>query len=352
MSDLIERSRPEPEGLDAEWTPEVQTDILREVTGPDRRPRYDLHPVRRRALVAVAAVAGLMLVAVPVMVPGWFQSTAAAVPLNSLADKTSLTTAPMWAEGQFLHVQTVSRQDDSGPDSEMPIHESLVRDDWITPDGWRWSQRVIDSSNMPGATERFIFPPLDGWMRPGYAATMPTEPHALDAFLRARALGSSSQDEAVFVAIGDMLKAEAAPPAQRSAAIRALALNPKVTVANGVDPTGRATLVVTFVDENTRPGVRQVLFLDGATGDLMGEARYHASGSYVATVTVREVVDALPDAIAKELGTEKVVNVGNTEPVSYPGPVDPTPVPSQTYTPKPISDETRNPTPSPESTTR
>ena len=43
-------------------------------------------------------------------------------------------------------------------------------------------------------------------MRPDYAATMPTEPHLLDAFLRARTLGSTSQDEAVFVAIGDMLE--------------------------------------------------------------------------------------------------------------------------------------------------
>lgn len=347
MSDLIERSRPEPEGLDAEWTPEVQAETLREVTGPGRRPRYELHPVRRRVLVGAAAVAGLMLVAVPVMMPGWFQSSAAAAPLNSLADKTSLTTGPMWADGQFLHVQTVSRQDEGGPDGEVPSHLPAVRDDWIAPDGWVWSK--TDSEKRP---DHYIFPPLDGWMRPGYAATMPTEPHALDAFLRARAMGSSSQDEAVFVAINEMLKAEAAPPAVRAAAIRVLALNPKVTVENGSDPIGRAALVVTFIDEGTRPGVRQIMFLDGATGDLLAVARYHPEGSFVATVTVREVVDALPDAIAKELGTERVVKMGNTEPVTYTGPNDPTPVPSQSYTPLPYPEATGNPTPSPESTTR
>lgn len=41
---------------------------------------------------------------------------------------------------------------------------------------------------------------------PHFLTSLPTEPDQLSAYLRARVSGSSSQDEAVFVAIGDVLR--------------------------------------------------------------------------------------------------------------------------------------------------
>lgn len=318
MNDVIARTRPTDESLRAEWTPGTFV--------PSAKRRV-ARPFPRRLLAAAAILVAALAVGVSAILPSWSPTPAVAAPLEQLALKAAGQPAPQWADTQFLHVRTVSRQDDN-----QPVHSVATRDDWYAPDGWVWSHRE-SASGSGSHVEEFIFAPADGWMRPGFAATMPTDPHELDAFLRARVTGSTSQDEAVFVAIGDMLRQEAAPPALRAAALRTLGLNPKATVTKGQDPTGRPCLVVTFVDEGQRPGERQVLFLDEGTGDLLGDAIYGPGFVYESTVTLRVVVDALPADIAERLGTEKVVKDGNAKPDPYTGPNDPTPVPSQTYSP-------------------
>jgi hypothetical protein len=286
-------------------------------------------------------------VVLPLTRPGWFVPPAAASPLSTVASVAATRPALTWLDGQFLHVHVESRQETPAGEGGTPaVHSLMVTDNYYTPDGWTWSHRV----DQDGRVEDYLFGPGSGWMRPGYAATMPTEPHALDLFLRARTVGSSSQDEAVFVAIGDMLKAEAATPELRAAAIRVLALNPHVHVTNATDSEGRAALVVKFVDEAARAGETQVLYLDPTTGDALGEAREMSSDGtnyYRAVVTVREVVSALPAELAKSLGTDKVVKVGpGASP--YATPVDPTPVPSQTYSPPPLLPNPQVPVPTAE----
>ena len=51
-------------------------------------------------------------------------------------------------------------------------------------------------------------------------------------------------------------------------------------------------------------------------------------------IQVREVVNGIPAEIVAALGTEKVVREGGTMKPSE-KPDDPTPIPSQTYTPAP-----------------
>lgn len=327
MNDLITRTRPTEEGLRKEWTPDIHALWNLEA----RRPAFHRGPSRRSLLIAGAAAA-VIVVAVPAGLPGWVVAPATAAPLRAVAAGAAMQPQQQWADGQFLHVRTTSVQDDVREGGSR-----IVRNDWYAPDGWVWSHRAGTRMDGQRFAEEYIFPPGCGWMRPGYAATMPTDAHALDLFLRARAIGSTSQDEAVFVAIGDMLKQEAATPQVRAAAIGALALNTKITVADGSDPSGRKALIVTLVDEAARPKVKQSLYLDTATGYLLANRDSHESGSYTAVIDLRAIVDRLPDDIAQSLGTAKVVKDGNTAPKPYTRPSDPIPVPSQTYTPVPAT---------------
>lgn len=324
MTDLIERTRPDFGG---EWTAERQQAVL---DGVLAAPKTRSHG--RRWLIGAVAAATAGAVTVPLLLPGWFGTRAAAAELEPVARNAERRVGLSWAAGQFLHVVTSSHQtgtidSDHGP---KPIDQSIVADDWRDPEGWTWSRRRFRTT-----TEFYVFPPIWGWMRPGYAATMPTEPHALDLFLRARVSGSTSQDEAVFVAIGDMLKQEAAPAALRAAAIRVLGMNPGVTVATELDPIARPALRATFRDERARPGVQQSLYLHVDSGVLLGHLTSWGDGRYQAVITQREVVDALPDEIVKKLGTQRVPRDSTGSAEAYTPMPDPTPHPSETYTPKP-----------------
>jgi len=284
-------------------------------------------------------VAALMLSG-PIALPGWFTTTAAAEELGKVAAAASTQTRLEWGDHQYLRVQSIDTRtgmaDGPAAGAEPPATDvsagtRVTFDDYYTTDGWTWSDRVAN-----GHTEQYIFPPAWGWMRPDYASAMPTEPHLLDAFLRARALGSTSPDEAVFVAIGDMLRQEAAPPAVRAAAIGVLGLNPKVTVERTTDTQSRPALKVTFTDEAMRPGTRQYLYLAPDTGVLLGRGSNGPGWDYQSVITHREVVDALPTDLAAVLGTEKVgkeVSNGKTTPIA--DNAGPDPVPEQTYTPAP-----------------
>lgn len=338
--DLIEQTRPTEAGLATEWTPAARADVLRGVLAAA--------PVRhhgRRWLLGSAAAGVAAAVGAPLVLPGWFATPAAAAQLEPVALAAGLRPALTWGEGQFLHVRTTSTQDGpqvigggskspaEGPAS--PMMQRRVFDDWRAPDGWTWSRRDLPPMPAPGL---FIFPPAGGWMSPGYAATMPTEPHLLDVSLRSRVSGSTSQDEAVFVAVGDMLREEAAPAEVRAAAIRVLGLNPKVSVETTTDPSGRAAVRATFVDEAARRGIRQSLYLDPKTGVLLAEESTGGGWSFRGVITVREVVDALPADVAAKLGTTKVALEyvdGKRVPIDAEPGEDPTPHPSESYTPYP-----------------
>lgn len=230
MNDLIESTRPTDDGLAAEWTPQRRRQVLDDVlTGRARR----LEVRRRPWPVAVAAALVVVpLLAVPVAFPGWVSPPAAAE-IGEVAAAASERPCLEWGAGQYLRVESVDTQrglwTDAGLDPTVSLHTTF--DEYHSPDGWTWSDRVVD-----GAVEQYLFPPSYGWSRPDYAAGLPTEPHLLDAFLRLRAFGSSSVDEAVFQAVATMLRAESAPPQVRSAAVGVLGLNPKVSVADATDP--------------------------------------------------------------------------------------------------------------------
>lgn len=314
MTDLIDRTRPD---VSHEWTPELQQETLHRLADAPPRRHHG-----RRWLLGAAAASAVGVVGAPALLPGWFATPAAAEELEVVARNAAGRPGYVWGAGQFLHVVTRVAYTPAIPEEPFQI------DDWRDPDGWTWSKRQSRTG-----TEYFLFAPIWGWMRPGFAAVMPTQPHALDAFLRLRASGSTSQDEAVFEAIRGMLTQEAAPADVRAAAVRVLGLNPRVQVVMESDPARRPALSATFIDEVARPGMRQVLYLAPESGLLMANADLNNERDYRATITLREVVDGLPSEIVQRLGTERVEKDGSGTTTPYTPMPDPTPNPSQDYTP-------------------
>lgn len=266
--------------------------------------------------------------------PGRVSPPAAAAEIGEVAAAASERPRLEWGAGQYLRVESVDTQrglwTDAGLDPTVSLHTTF--DEYHSPDGWTWSDRVVD-----GAVEQYLFPPSYGWSRPDYAAGLPTEPHLLDAFLRLRAFGSSSVDEAVFQAVATMLRAESAPPQVRSAAVGVLGLNPKVSVADATDPRGRAALKVVFTDEAARPGMTQFLYIDRATATLLASGTTGGGVDYLSVITLREVVDALPADLEASLGTDRVfteISGGQRRTFETPPGADPVPAPGQAAAPR------------------
>ena len=162
MADLIERTRPTDEGLARTWTPEVRRRILRDVLAdtpsgaprwphrPDRpgRPRRSRRARRAWPLAAAAAVVAALLLAIPVAFPGWLGGAPAASALDNAARGAGAQPRLEWSAGQFLRVRSVATQNGMmGLDERGRAQNGSLRttyDDFYDPDGWVWSDRVVD----------------------------------------------------------------------------------------------------------------------------------------------------------------------------------------------------------------
>lgn len=164
---------------------------------------------------------------------------------------------------------------------------------WTSADGRVWRRDVRGSR-----VEFHVFPsfsdgPID--FSPAGSGRLPTDPDALRSLLDDRVKGSSSHDEAVFVALGDVLRMGYVPAAARAAAIEVAAGLPEVTVTR----TGTETTLA-FVDEEIRPGQVQAMVFDTATAALVREETTGTRDAFRFTsrIEVSEVVDALPAEVA------------------------------------------------------
>ncbi|WP_460603458.1 hypothetical protein [Jatrophihabitans fulvus] len=158
--------------------------------------------------------------------------------------------------------------------------------DWIAPDGTVWSYRTGGT----GGPECFRFP-LDG--APGTSSPtrswfdgLPTDPAALDRWLRSHVSGSTSRDEAVFVAVGDMLR-DGGPLASsrlRASLVSVLSRTGGVTVHRAVTgPDGRAAVRADFVDQDKRPGELRSLYFAPGSFELVAETSARTGGPRTAT---------------------------------------------------------------------
>ena len=251
------------------------------------------HP--RRWLISAAAATALTVAGFgvsSVLPPGSIGAPPPANALDALADQAARLPGVELRPNQFLYVVSHYRQD--GPE---PVHEGGKTQAWVAPDGWRWESRERG--------EYFIFAPSGAFA--DSAVHLPADAPGLERELRANVHGSTSQDEAVYVAISDLLRADALSSLVRSAALRVLAHTPHVTVTQNVtDPVGRRSIRATFVDDARRPGAISAIYLDPDTARLLADSTASPQGNWTQWFERRQVVDRLPAGIVAKLGTQRM----------------------------------------------
>lgn len=331
----LERLRPSERTLDEEWTParraavyaQIRADIEAEVaidrnavggdvvidTMPLHRassPAVATTPPRmsrRRSLVVMGSVAATVaaLLAIPLLLPsGAPAGPSTARALNALAAAAATTSEQPLQDGQFRHAVEQATQ----------TGNVITIESWTAADGHIWRRDTYgEAAGSPSML--YAFPPGDdsvNYPSPAFLRTLPTEPVELETYLREHVSGSSSQDEAVFVTVGDFLRGGFAPPALRSAALQVLERNPHVTARAGHDSLGRDATIVEFVDEVGRPGEVQSMYLDPSSAAILEESRKAPALDFQNVVVSREVADAVPMDVL-QLGSSRGLCVTATD---------------------------------------
>jgi hypothetical protein len=300
--DDIAAYRPTDELLDEEWS--GRTAVLERVLCADARPAAgDVLAVRRgrrrwigaAAVASAAAVALVLGLVLPSGTPGAAPNAAAAT-LEKLAVRAAASPADLVRPGQFRHLRDKEVQTGDQP------HTTVI-EDWTSYDGTVWSKRI--GFPFAGQTAYLQFLAADRGSdfsspSPKFLAGLPTDVGGLRDYLRSHVSGSSSRDEAVFVAVGDMLRGGMASPELRAAAIRVLERTPHITAASGADSLGRPALVITFYDRKARANETQALLFDPNTSVLLEEQQRATDGGsfgFTSTYTEASTVDAVPAAV-------------------------------------------------------
>jgi hypothetical protein len=297
--DALTAARPDPADLELQWYIGRREHVLQHVltAPPDSDHRRHARPAGRRwgllaAAAAVVVALGLISqVLLPIGSPGSPQTAQA---LDRLA--RAVPTVPAIPAGSFeLTTYTESGMSETET-GEVAYHTQ--RSTWIAADGWAWAHQSGDDAAW------YIFKPSP---RNYDLNSVPADPTIMEAYLRARVLGSSSIEEALFEAVNATLIFTPTPAVTRAAALRMLARVPGVTVTeNTTDPDGRPATEVRFVDEDHRPGITNSMYLDPATTQLLAEQTTRdGSPLYTCLYTERRLVTELPADITRVLGTDR-----------------------------------------------
>jgi hypothetical protein len=280
-----------------EWTPDRQAEVLAAIVAPDRAtigspaaPEVHEMPVRFVAAGASAAgrrgrwsphllplASGLAVVAI---------ATAAAVAVmdsgsgHTGSGPNQPAGAPFDPPPGLSHTAIAAGVYSHRVDEEMHVDAAgratpngavdMVNRNWVAADGTIVSIRTGSQNGC------FVFgaaqvPSLQQPTRE-FLAGLPTEVDALRTYFRAHAQGSSSLDEAVFVAVGDLLRQmdAFASPALRAAMVGVLSRTDGVTVhLDQRDFLDRPAIRADFVDQRIRPDEIQSLYFDPSTFQLL-----------------------------------------------------------------------------------
>jgi hypothetical protein len=297
MTDLftsLAEARPTTTELDHMWASDRRADLLERLQAPDQRLDSSAPVGRSRRGLRLLAAAVVVVLALPVghevLSPDVAQARA---DLRALAAVASDSSGPVLAPGQLLHVRTESLQDNRWPYQDGANWDTN-RESWISWDGTTWA---IDSRPSAGWRDYLHLAaastPTLNQPTPQFAATLPHDSAAFRAYLEDHVSGSNSHDEALFVAVTDLIHSNVLPPAVLSAALGALA-----------DVDGVRTQDVTFEGHDAveisyrRFGLAFLsdhsLVVDRATARPLIEADRNPLGSYKSTTTSVEVVDQVP----------------------------------------------------------
>jgi hypothetical protein len=284
--DVIARYAPTPASTDVEWSAarrqEVLTDIIGNRAADGRSDVYmfplqfvtgkPVQPGPRRAgryvlagsVAVLVAMAGVLIAVLPSNRSSDRQPSAGAV----FAPPPGLSNAAT-GEGQISYrvIQQTDLNSSGAPDPNS--QDAMVDRNWVSANGDIRSVRTGSQTGcylVPLAgTVGFENPTLT------FFASLPTDVTQLNSYIRNHVEGSSSHDEAVFVAVGDALSTAdgLASPRLRAAMVGVLSLTPGVTIHENVqDYLGRPALRADFVNQEIRPGEVESLYFDPTSFQL------------------------------------------------------------------------------------
>lgn len=220
------------------------------------------------ASVAVLAVAAAVIVAI--LPSGRSGSDGAAGRLGPAFDPPAGLSNTSLGSGQYSY--RVDQQIDLDANGKPKPHglDAMIDRNWVAPNGDILSVRTGSQNEC----YTFAHSAKPNFQEPTQAffAALPTDVGALARFMRDRVDGSSSREEAVFVAVGDALRTAdgLASPRLRAAFVAVLSRTPGVVVhENAQDYLGRPAVRADFVDERKRPGEIASLYFDPTTFQLL-----------------------------------------------------------------------------------
>lgn len=292
-NDILDQVRRfQPDELTERWPAPARTALAERIRQDDPAPLRPRRLPPRRVLLGSGLVAAgvLAAVAVPAILPDGAPGAAnpaAAAALHRLARTAAGAPVEVAGPGQFIH--TITRQTQHGLPAGPAVDTALTTEAWRASDGRLW-RRDLDDLSRRSTTQFF---PADG--TPSYLASLPTDPADLGRYLRDHASGSDSIDEAVFVAVGDLLRDGGAPASLRSAAVAVLARTDQVRLGLATrDDLGRAVQEFDFVDDASRPGQLQALYFDPGTAQVLDERTTGPGFTSTSSVLRSDIVDSVP----------------------------------------------------------
>jgi hypothetical protein len=211
------------------------------------------------AVLGLATAAAVATITGVVSLPGLSTSAPRAnAALEALAVAAGNAPADAVGAQQYRHVV-----------AHLSYGGASMSETWIAADGrsWRW-----DTFN--GVKEYFAFPAAaqvatgELVYSPAFLATLPTTSKSLSHYLRRHVSGSNSTNDAVFTAVGDMLRTRAASPKLRVAAVGVIEGLPHISTQATTDLLGRPALAVTYEAPGNGP---DSLLFDRSTAALLGE---------------------------------------------------------------------------------
>ena len=301
--DELSSYRPTDATIEAEWSKLTREHVLEQIIDQPESavPAKTWRPrVQRRWVIAavgvtaagtLAAIGGIVL---PTNSPGGPEAAIAA-PFQRLQTAALHNPQPVVGQGKFAYVASAVY---SVHDSKI-VKTIALNKDWTAPNGNSWNSHS-ESGQTNCASAELRGTTTFGNADQNFFNNLPTDPDALNTYMRSHVGGSSSKDEAVFVAVEDVLRTAGglASPQLRAALIGVLAQTNHVTVREDVrDVLNRAATRVDFKDQERRPGELNSLYFDPSTSQLVQVGASNSNGSSpsnVDVVTTQKVVDTLP----------------------------------------------------------
>lgn len=310
-TDRLVALRPTDATVDRLWDPAARAAVLEGVlatdlaraTGATGAPAHPPRALRRRprrrvtlalAAAAVAVVGVVASLVLPSGAPGG-ASPAAAAELTRLAAVAATASVDTAGPDQLVHLVIVERQTgDDAPENASGQDRARTLESWTAADGTVWRRDV----EATGTVQYYRFAAgVDDTANPSpaFLASLPTDPDALRAYLRANVSGSGSTDAAVFTAVGDMLRGGFAPAPLRAAAIEVLKRTPHVGLGDATtDALGRPALELTFADPKDDEGAWSSLYFAPDTAEILQEADHAPELDYLSIVQTADVADEVP----------------------------------------------------------